>query len=346
MDDERPLFDRRVPDALVDVLRPGGRLSALTRLADQDSRLDLQLRANPKKPREGWATLYVGLTKAFDLYGTDDGRLKLAPQGRFALRLKEEAAERGWTVWRAIEELEPSALVDWIGRVIDEAPSSKADNEGIIQAVVGRGVPDWFATIDREGMLAFSTDAARDATLTRIRAPLERAAKEVHAEGGGWRATPARPGSKLDALCVDKAGRVLVVEVKPGAETGTLAWTPLQVATYTALFRDWAASEEEPSRILNGMIEQREALELIEPGRFRVSAPVRFAPVIAVGTPVPSPVVDERMRIVHDAVRAVEPALLDGLEIWTVSKSGEIVSGELGRLQQAESGEGHGEDEE
>lgn len=124
---------------------------------------------------------------------------------------------------------------------------------------------------------------------------------------------------------------VLVVEVKPGNQTSTLAWTPFQVAQYMSQMKAWAESEPDASKILNEMIRQREQLRLIKSGRWKVSEEIQLVPVIAIGLPVKSREIDTRFECVHAAVHEQTPSLIDGLEIWGVEP--EECGGKIGRIK-------------
>lgn len=334
MDTARPLFDRRAPPELIDALRPDGPLGNLVSFAREDSRagLDLQLRGNPKRAGEGTVTLYVGLTQAFYLDGRSNGDVRVRPQTRFGP--SEMATEQGWTRWQPADQLRRADFIAWVRQMVDDAydkAGSKTDNEGQVQATVSGGVDEWFCCIDRESMFAFRTDNVRVRELERIRAPLQGAVERIRASAP-WARAGGKPARKLDALGVDVHGNILVIEVKPGTETGALGWTPFQVATYTALFRAWASAEPDVRQILNGMVRQREALGLLETNRWEVRAKPRFLPVIAVGMPVRSSEVDSRMELVHEAISSIDDGLLADLEIWGVPEFGQIERVPLGSL--------------
>jgi hypothetical protein len=75
------------------------------------------------------------------------------------------------------------------------------------------------------------------------------------------------------------------------------------------------------------MVRQRERLRLLEADRWHVPARFELVPVLAVGLPVPSPQVDERMGIVYGALDAEAPQLVSGLRVWTVDRDGEVSEG-------------------
>jgi hypothetical protein len=339
---ERPLFDRSVPKSLLEILKSGGKFAGLPARVTQrrGDPLDLHLRCSPKEPNVGWATLYVGLTKAFDFFGREDGKIRVEPHPRHGPH--DEARRAGWTVWQKPERLPADKFLRWADEMIDAAlkeSRSKVEHEGALQARVARGERDWFCAIDRETMFAFSDKVTKQNQLDRIRKPLKGVVDRVRGNQD-WtgKSSGGTFAGKLDILGVDNHGRVLVIEVKPGlGNTGTLAWTPYQVAQYMAQCRAWLKGESEAASILNRMLRQREALGLVDKGRWEVKRQVVFVPVIAVGLRVRSKQVDERMTLVEREVRRAQPALVEGLEIWGVEQGldGRIGPLKLGSLRDA-----------
>jgi hypothetical protein len=148
-----------------------------------------------------------------------------------------------------------------------------------------------------------------------------------------WAATPKRFGNELDTLAVDAAGRLLVIEVKPGSPTPALAWTPCQVAVYTRLTRAWV--EQDPSyarEVVEGMLHQRGALGL-NGSAPALGSPIEIVPVIAVGLPVQNPkVAIRRFQQVQDALWACGEFLDDELEVWGIDADGQLVATGAGSL--------------
>lgn len=316
-----PLFDRTVPEPFLELLAPGGELSFVVERSIKEADLDLQLRARPTKLiGEGWATLYVGLTKALDLHFRRDGEVKAEPQrarGPAAL-----ATENGWDRWGSAGRFASEDFRSWVEQMIEaarEESRGKVDKEGAIQATVSQGKAGWFAAIDREFRLGFATRDEGIAALSAIRAPLLAVAEALHRAGEpGFGPAPGM-SLKLDVLGVDTGGRVLVIEVKPGSETGALGRAPFQVAQYMALLQAWEAATPRAAEILNGMLDQRRKLGLLDPASgWKVAEPLSFVPVIAVGFPVESPVVAGRIERVTRAIGAEAPGLIDELQLWAI----------------------------
>lgn len=334
-----PLFDRRAPASLVKSLADGGPFHGLVervRNSKSSESLDLQLRANPNHRDEGSATLYVGLTKALDLRVNSSGNFCIDPQTRFGDG--ERPAEQGWTTWQPLDKLGPksAAVMEWVESVIDNRPTAKVDHEGAVQAALTAAEGQSFCVIDREAMPAFRDQATKDEVRSELR---QRMVDPVLARIGDpekpWTRRTVSFGTKLDAIGLDDQGRVLIIEVKPGSETGPLGWTPLQVAVYLALFRMWSeADPDEALEVLQGMLDQRRQLGLLGSGEWSVRSPLELIPVVAVGRPVKnSRVADERMLVVHDAVSLVEPSLASALEVWLLSDVGDVAEVQIGHLE-------------
>ena len=330
-----PLFDRRVPPALVDALAEGGAFHGLVervlRPSGERESLDLQLRASPKRCGAGVATLYVGLTKALDLELDTNGRARIDPQTKFG-----RPASPDWEVWQPREQLElvwPTVL-EWVDDVIRSRPGAKVETEGVVQAALTKAEGQGFCVIDRESMPAFATQALKDAVMDALRARIRPALEHLRDPHARWTERRTPFGNKLDALGVDAEGRVLIIEVKPGSETGTLGWTPIQVAVYAWLFKRWAT--EDPGfavRVLQGMLGQRRQLRLLPTGDWSVADPPRFVPVIAVGHPVKNPTVaNERMTSTAAALAEVDPDLVRDLEVWLLANNGAKETVPLGAL--------------
>lgn len=227
-----PLFDRRVPDELMDVLLADGAFSWVTALARQSisphaAPLDLGLRANPKTWGAGHATLYLGTTQVLGVHVRADGLFCLSPHQRGRLfKDVEPSFDEGWQAWQALNRLTESmpAIRAHVEAAIAAAPGGR-QLEGRYQAALAKPSGAGFTLVDREVMLAFGSDREKRELKNRLRAPLERvkdALDPAHASVAG--APP--PGDKLDALAIDRDGRLLAIEVKPGINTKGLASTP------------------------------------------------------------------------------------------------------------------------
>ena len=296
--------------------------------------LDLQLRADPRQPGKGRATLYIGLTKAVDLEARGE-MFRVVLQPRFGPMATWQTTPPTWATWLVASELEvvwPQVL-GFIRATIKAAQDRYVRIEGGMQALLSNAASDRFVMVDRESVIAFDSLVAKNAFLAPLDELLSKVVRDLESRGYGWAKDGKGFGDELDALAVDADGRVLVMEIKPGSATASLGWTPAQVARYHRLFDAWAQQGPGHAReVLKGMLAQRSQMGLASVSRPLPPAPLRFVPVIAVCGRVKNPrEANERMLAVHTALGRVGIGL-DALEVWQVGEDGTIATRELGRL--------------
>ena len=332
-----PTFDRRVPQELADALGPDGPMHDLVEIIHGElgstMGLDLRLRARPGHA-PARATLYLGLTQVLHVHRVGPGRFKLEGQrGKgFAAGLDPALFDPSWAKPQSLARLAESwpAVMTYVHAAVQAAPDQYLSSEGLVQARLGRGGED-FATIDREVVISFPSQQLKDAALAQEVAGI-RAAREQLALTHRWAEKDKPFGDELDMLAVDREGRVLVVEVKHGSDTGGVGWTPAQVARYLRLCQLWVDATPWAPSILNGMLQQAAQIGLLADSGYQVADPLTLVPVIAIGQPIKNPTaVNERMRIVHDAL-AAQGVQLAGLQIWSVDESGGTTTHALGGL--------------
>jgi hypothetical protein len=202
-------YDRRAPEPLLAALSAEGDLHGLVELAlsteNATKALDLQLRANPRRPDAGHATLYVGLTRALDLEHRSDGRLRVRPQTRFGPG-KEWDAPPPWTEFLPLADLVSlwPEVISYAQATIDAADARYTRSEGGMQAVLSNADSDDFAVIDREAVIGFDA-RVKDAFLAPIKGALSDLAPDLLDTGEAW-ARERHFGDELDALAIDSEG--------------------------------------------------------------------------------------------------------------------------------------------
>lgn len=319
------MFDRRIPDELMRVLLPGGPFSWVTELARQpispsSDPLDLGLRATPKTVGAGHATLYLGTTQVLGVHMRANGLFHLSSHQRDRL-FKDVAVpfEDDWRKWQPLDRLTAAmkAIRAHVDAAIAAAPSGR-QLEGRYQAALAKRTEAGFILLDREVMLPFASRADKLGRKDELRRPLVQAQDEL-AAAHPWAVGMSPPGDKLDALGIDQNGRLLAIEVKPGAQTKGLIWTPIQVAMYVRLLRAWIDADEATARkVLEGMARQRAALKLGSTAAPRLRDPIELVPVIAVGKPITHlSEASERFRVVRNSLREAGEALT-GLQLWAI----------------------------
>ena len=329
-------YDRRAPEPLLAALSPEGELHALVELAldteNATKALDLQLRADPRRTGDGHATLYIGLTKALDLEHRSDGRLRVRPQTRFGPG-REWDSPPEWTDFLPLVDLVrlwPEVIV-YAQDTIDAADARYTRSEGGMQAVLSNAGSEGFEVIDREAVIGFDA-RSKAAFLAPIKRALSDLVPALRAEGETW-AREGSFGDELDALAIDREGRVLIVEVKPASETTAVGWTPAQVFLYYRLFSAWVEQEPDSApEVLEGMLQQRVRIGLARERDWTLRRPLELVSVIAIGGMARNrSVANRRMRAVADGMKRaglvdVEP------QVWQVDESAKVERRPLGGL--------------
>jgi hypothetical protein len=270
-------YDRRVSETLLTELSQGGALRFLVECARASTVVDLQLRATPKST-SCRATLYVGLTKVLDVHEQGSQfRFSAYTKARHTAGFRPE-----WAAWVQRDAL--VSLAPAVRRYAEGAIGAVADRylnqEGRVQGALCSDLFEGFAVFDREAVVGYSTTDERKQVTSELFKPYAERIKSID--------LPSRPkslGTKADVMALDPEGRVLVIEVKPGRELTAIAWSPVQVAFYKALFATWRdAAGAIASRPVEGMLEQRLRLGLVR-ASYPVSPAFQLVPVVAIGTP-------------------------------------------------------------
>ena len=117
-----------------------------------------------------------------------------------------------------------------------------------------------------------------------------------------------------------------MIEVKPGAATKGVAWTPLQVAVYVRMLRSWIEPDQEArAAVLEGMARQRATLGLTSASVPKLRLPVEIVPVDRrrqAADVAPGGTAAVRGRFGKRSEIAGEP--LEGLTLWAVEQTGAL----------------------
>jgi hypothetical protein len=332
MIDGGPLFDRRVPDALMETLGSEGAFSWVAEHArrplEPGFALDLGLRASPKSPHIGRATLYLGTTQVLGVHLSGRDLFHLTPHKKNGLfKPVDPPFDEGWRKVRqplsGFTESMPM-IQEHVDAAIAAAPAGR-QSEGFYQAALAKPTDAGFTLIDREVTFPFSDTPLKKQRIEELRRPLVEV-KDRLARANRWRATKD-PGDKIDALAIHRDGRLLAIEVKPGPLVGPA--NLFQLAMYVRLLRAWIEPDKAFARqVIEGMARQRAALGLGSREQQQLSATIEVVPVLAIGKPMDDREdVRERFEIVLDALNeAGEPlcGLLSGLRFCAIEESGEV----------------------
>ena len=188
-----PMFDRRVPDAVLEALSPGAAFGWVTALARRpvtldEPPLDLGLRASPKEPGAGEATLYLGTTQGPQDPDAARREVPAWPHQQGGLFVDiDPPFNPVWNKWQELETLADAApeIGAHVGAAIAGAPRGR-QVEGRYQAALAKPC-EHFALVDREIQLIYANDQNRRAWETEWREPLV-AMQQQLAERHRWAA--------------------------------------------------------------------------------------------------------------------------------------------------------------
>lgn len=306
-------YRRALPAEFLALLAPGGPLRPLVELvihAPYNHALDLHLRGSR-------VTLYLGLTKAFDLL-FDAGRVRLKihrgqPKGLFGPP-QRELFKPQWERFQGPDELAAQWLQirEFVDRVVAVAVDDRRFlREGLAHAALRRHPS--LTLLDREWVRAFRDAPTKRETLRGLQTPFAAAVTEL-ARDHRWASSKKRVidsgkpafGDEVDAVLVDDAGRLVVTEVKLQDDTGGAGWTPAQSGFYAAIVRNWLDADPAGAReSLQKVLDQRVAIGLVPGGRTlgNVVDPIERI-VLIEGERSNLVTVTSRMRLVSDALAA------------------------------------------
>lgn len=269
--DPKIYFDRRVRRELMDALGRGGFAHSLVEYGRSGQfGLDLALRAGPKSP-ESHASLYVGTTKALDLFHHPAKGFKLKVHSTWQ---KDTGWQSVWQKWASPQALERQ----WsdVERFLDNCISAVVKNasvknrsylkEGVTQASVSRfGEGNPFA-VDREAVVGFRDQKTKNRLLAESRLPLADALTRAAGRRGFKWLKPDLTSTECDLLAITRDHDLLAVEIKPATAHAPVAHAPLQAWQYARQFQMWAdfsaKNGGDPGQVIHDMYGQRQELGL------------------------------------------------------------------------------------
>jgi hypothetical protein len=181
-----------------------------------------------------------------------------------------------------------------------------------LHAWLARGEHPDFAVVGRDVKIAAPKPA-----LAAARIPLDAAVAGLRAEGVRWAVPPFT--DRIDALAIDRAGRVLVIAARDGGDTRRTGWAPGQLAMHLALARRWAEHDTVlAADVLEGQRDERLRVGLLPPSARGcvITRPLELVPALVLKGPT-SDATAQRMARVAEAVEQAGGDLT-GLEIVSV----------------------------
>lgn len=320
------VYDRRVDDNFLDLFRRGGVLHALARLGKEAAfPLDLHFRKDPRHPTKQWATLYAGLTGVLYMYRTNAG-IRLDAHNTWSGKTSKKPRygfDPSWLQGIDLADIDDqlAAIELYLEKVIPAAVKSHGLTEGAVQSVVSKATHNDWAVLDREVLPSYPDTTTKGEAMDWCKMPLLDADKVAHASDTKLPRPPKSFGAECDLLAIDRAGRILAIEVKPMA-AGTIAWVPAQAATYGRILQRWIDADPGAAReILQGMLAQRQAIGHAE--GFAIDLPIHpsVVPVVVLQRGA-SPKSLDQMQAVRAHVD--DKSELPPVEIFEVSVLGDF----------------------
>lgn len=308
-------YDRRVPQGLLDLLRPGGPLGwVLPWLRSPEAEAagaHLQTRSDRQDRKHGGLQLYLGRTSPLELRPDARGRLRLQADP-FYRALSPDLFGRAWTV----DTLDDQALHAHVRSAAQQAPRSFLEGEAVVQAGLMRRYGPLAAT--RPPLLALDSEVVIGFFSSQDQ-------RQFNADLRGVLGLPVREAlpRKLDLLALDEAGSLLLVEVKADA-TG-LARAAWQAAAHVARFQALLAAQPDwyPA-VPAGLASQRAQTGLLgQATPPPLPSPPELVPVIA--APSADPHWQRAWKAEIAPVLAAAGPWLSALRLWRLSGSGELL---------------------
>ncbi len=317
-------YDRRLDPGFFSHFVEDGFAASLRRYAAKARfPLDMQTRKDPKTDAQH-VTLYAGLTAVINVVRRPHGKIRLTTDEHW--RQKEMGWQQTWLQDRTPDEWRRQwpSVEDYLEAVIPVATLEKGTTEGAVQAAVSGFNSAHRVMLDREVLLAFKDDHLKKQIMQAL-------SKDLIAAAAGVRGIPGVPktsfGGRCDVLALDDQGRLLAVEVKP-KNTPTIVWAGLQATMYARLLRRWLEERTytgwpSPQEVLQGLLEQRRALNPGLRGPAAVPTTLEVVPVVALQRGANTAYVDRLLEVKRQApsLGVDEPAL----EVHRVSITGELL---------------------
>ena len=302
--------DRRVAAALLDLLKPDRALGWLLPQLRAEAGWHVQTRRSAGGPAGGALQLYRGRTSPLHI-----------SLGQARLRLDAHPSYKSLAPELFAEDLDERGLADrsasiaaYLQTVARAADRSFLDGEARLHAglmrqyglLAPRDAP--FLALDSELKIGFVDKAAQAAATQAV-------IDQIHLPAG------EEVPTKLDAIGVERDGRLLLIEVKQDARG--LARAGWQAAAHRARFGALLAHQPDWLRTtLAGLAEDKARVGLFGEGWAPTwTAPTVWVPVLAAADPHP----DWAQRwsaALAPVIRACGGAL-QGLELWRLGPDGE-----------------------
>lgn len=326
-------FGEPAHDDLVKALSPRGSLGAIARIVRDDQlkakpRLDLQI----LRRRDGRdiAAIFAGKTVVMRIERLRDGNFRFRMSSRgFWNETKWRPDRKKRTYKRS--ELQRRARRLSVDLSIYASLSNQSDvgNEAGVQAMLASNQHKSFALVAREPSIPA-------AGIGGLVSQIEDRLTALRSDDAPWLPTGGlgrtdERNRRPDALALDKAGRLLVIEAKytavqdPSDIGADVSRAPAQLLVATELLREWIGADPSSARnLIDQLAEQRRRLGLIPRDWRRIGKDLTVVPVVVVGGPFVeqlAPELKRRHQVVSGALTSIAPTAKE-IRLATIAANG------------------------
>jgi hypothetical protein len=306
-------YDRRVPEGLLETIRPGGALSWLVAWVRSEEGAgilaDLQLR----RQRSGACLqLYLGSTSVLSIH-LARGKVRFRATQRYV-----EVMPDLFSRTHDQDELVKPATRDSIQQYLRQIPSRVAGKYFKAESQVHGGFMRRYAlehrpddaclVVDREVTIGYGSIDERKSIRLELEASLPSSLGENHTE--------------LDAIALLPAGEIAIIELKDLASTEALATAACQAAAHVLRFTILDAKQASWRESLRGLSEQKVWAGLL-PTAGQLAENARLVPIIAATDEQPVKWAD-RWRAAIRPTATAHATALSNLRLWRLSRNGHL----------------------
>lgn len=317
-------YSRTLPEDFVQLLLPGGPLRFIVDLVlrsgscSTDKALDLQLREDGETRR--MVTLYRGGTAILNMrYDSRAGELKLSAHKKHQDQFQRLRLSQSYAI-KDSENLE-AEITGYLENVsVGPHHLREGGCENWLSHRYGRlWQKDEWVAVDREVVIGYKDRTEKEA----VWGPIKKQFEEFVAKPPAPMGSKKTVGNELDCLLWQPStGEFLITEVKDGGDPAGVYRSPIQVAAYLAIWRQFV--KDQPKDALDGvrgLLAQKQRLGLIPEG---VPLPERInalRPAIIVQDPIRKNGCREKLDAVIKQLQKDMPRCLDGLRLWAVEEN-------------------------
>lgn len=229
-----PLYSRSPSPELQDLMKKGGFLSPIIRIAGKKIgqlalSLDVHLRPDDQ------VHVYCGHARILVAVRTKGGAVKIN-----ADRTYQKYHKEFFRTWQTDEPEFEESLNDYLNKV--SVADRFTDKEGKLQTDWSRVTVPW-VPFDREAVLSYKNVKKEDRNIRFPEVEMARSiirdiASRPGRDAKPWAKPESRLGNEVDQLAVDKEGNLVLIEIKDAAASSAqVFYSPLQLLQYVHEWR-------------------------------------------------------------------------------------------------------------